>query len=75
MLGKSVHSFSSPELKACDLSDPLSSVCQSICKPFMPPLKKGAYCFATAGQMASQYVGLSVCRQSLVRSISFDPFT
>ena len=34
---------------------------------FMPPLKKGAYCFAT--------VGLSVCRPSVVRSISFDPFT
>ena len=33
----------------------------------MPPLKKGAYCFATA-------VGRSVCRPSVVRSISFDPF-
>ena len=30
----------------------------------MPPLKKGAYCFAT----------LSVCRPSIHRSISFDPF-
>ena len=34
---------------------------------FMPPLKKGANCFAT--------VGMSVCRPSVVRSISFDPFT
>ena len=37
----------------------------------MPPLKKGAYCFATVGRS----VGLSVCRPSVVRSISFDPFT
>ena len=37
----------------------------------MPPLKKGAYCFATVGR----YVGLSICRPSVVRSISFDPFT
>ena len=35
----------------------------------MPPLKKGAYCFATVGR----YVGRSVCRPSVVRSISFDP--
>ena len=34
---------------------------------FMPPLKKGAYCLAT--------VCRSVCRPSVVRSISFDPFT
>ena len=38
---------------------------------FMPPLKKGAYCFATVGRS----VGLWVCRPSVVRSISFDPFT
>ena len=38
---------------------------------FMPPLKKGAYCFATVGR----YVGRSVCRPSVVRSISLDPFT
>ena len=37
----------------------------------MPPLKKGAYCFATVGQS----VGMSVCRQSVVHSISFDPST
>ena len=36
-----------------------------------PPLKKGAYCFATVGQS----VGMLVCILSLVRSISFDPFT
>ena len=35
----------------------------------MPPLKKEAYCFATI----SRYVGRSV--PSVVRSISFDPFT
>ena len=34
---------------------------------FMPPLKKGAYCFATVRQL--------VCRPSVVPSISFDPFT
>ena len=33
----------------------------------MLPLKKRVYCFAT--------VGRSVCRPSVVRSISFDPFT
>ena len=33
---------------------------------FYAPLKEGAYCFAT--------VSRSVCRPSLVRSISFDPF-
>ena len=38
---------------------------------FMPPLKKGVYCFATVGWS----VGVSVCRPSVVRSISFDPFT
>ena len=46
---------------------------------FMPPLKKGAYCFATVsrsvGMSVGRYVCLSVCRPSLVRSISFDPFT
>ena len=36
----------------------------------MPPLKKGAYCFATVGMS----VGRSVCRLSVVRSKSFDPF-
>ena len=41
----------------------------------MPPLRKGAYCFATVGRSVGRYVGLSVCRPSLVRSISFDPFT
>ena len=34
---------------------------------FYTPLKMGAYCFAT--------VGRSVCRPSVVRTISFDPFT
>ena len=38
---------------------------------FMPPLKKGAYCFATVGRSVS----LLVCRPSVFRSISFDPFT
>ena len=38
---------------------------------FMPPLKKGAYCFATV----SQSVFLSACRPSVVCSISFDHFT
>ena len=50
---------------------------------FMPPLKKGAYCFATVGRLVGRSVGmsvglsvgLSVCRPSVVRSISFDPFT
>ena len=50
---------------------------------FMPPLKKGAYCFATVGRSVGRSVGmsvgmsvgLSVCRPSVVRSISFDPFT
>ena len=37
----------------------------------MAPLKKGVYCFATVGVS----VGVSVCRPSVVRSISFDPFT
>ena len=52
-----------------------------------PPLKKGAYCFATVGRSywptdsckticpLFRSVGLSVCRPSVVRSISFDPFT
>ena len=50
---------------------------------FMPPLKKGAYCFATVGRSVGRLVGrsvgmlvgLSVCRPSVFRSISFDPFT
>ena len=37
----------------------------------MPPLKKGAYCFASVGR----YVGWSVCRPNVVCSMSFDPFT
>ena len=41
----------------------------------MPPLKKGAYCFATVGRSVDMVFGLSVCRLSVVRSISFDPFT
>ena len=41
----------------------------------MPPLKKVAYCFATVGRSVGRYVGLSVCRPSVVLSISFDPFT
>ena len=46
-------------------------LCYSKIKIFMPPLKNGAYCFATVGR----YVSLSVCRPSVVNSISFDPFT
>ena len=38
----------------------------------MPPLKKGAYCLQLS---VCRSVGLSVCRPSVVRSISFDPFT
>ena len=38
---------------------------------FYAPLKKGVYCFATVGWS----VGVSVCRPSVVRSLSFDPFT
>ena len=45
------------------------------CFLFMPPLKKGAYCFATVGQSVCRSVGLSVCRPSVVHSISFDPLT
>ena len=29
---------------------------------FMPPLKKGAYCFATVGRSVGWSVGMSVCR-------------
>ena len=39
---------------------------------FMPPLKKGAYCFATVGRYVGRSVDLSVFRPSVVRSISFD---
>ena len=35
---------------------------------FMPPLKKGAYCFTTVGRLVGQSVGLSVGR-SVCRSI------
>ena len=35
---------------------------------FMPPLKKGAYCFATFYRSVCRLVGV-------IRSISFDPFT
>ena len=41
---------------------------------FMPPLKKGTYCFATVGR----WVGMSVCwsvDQVFSAKISFDPFT
>ena len=38
---------------------------------FYAPLEKGGILFGTVGR----YVGLSVCRPSVVRSISFDPFT
>ena len=41
----------------------------------MPPLKKGAYCFATVDRYVGRYVGRLVCWPSVVRSISFDPFT
>ena len=62
------------------LCPPLKLFCfsLSVCRPtfvfssiFMPPLKKGAYCFATVGRS----VCLSVCGPSVVRLISFDPFT
>ena len=38
---------------------------------------KGAYCFANVGRYmyVGRYVGQSICRPSVVRSISFDPFT
>ena len=41
---------------------------------FMPPLKKGAYCFATVGRYVgrSVYLSVPVFRPSVVRSISFD---
>ena len=42
---------------------------------FMPPLKKGAYCFATVDRSVGRSVSMSICRPSVVRSISFDPFT
>ena len=38
---------------------------------YAPLLKKGAYCFDTV----CWSVGWSVCKASVVRSISFDPFT
>ena len=38
---------------------------------FGPPWKKWAYCFATVGWSVCR----SVCRPSVVRSISVDPFT
>ena len=37
----------------------------------MAPFKKGPYCFATV----CRWVCRSVCRPSVFRSISFDPFT
>ena len=40
------------------------------CLISMPPLKKGAYCFATIGRS----VGMSVCRPGVVQSISFDQY-
>ena len=43
----------------------------SIFKCPLPP-EKGAYCFETVGHW---YVGLSICRPSVARSISFDPIT
>ena len=42
---------------------------------FLPPMNRGPYCFATVGLSVCRYVGLSVCRPSVVRSISFDLFT
>ena len=39
-----------------------------LCPPYMP-------CFATVGRSVGRYVRRSVCRPSVVRSISFDPFT
>ena len=51
-------------------------ICIYICPIFMPPPpEKGAYCFATAGRYVGRSVSRSVCRPSVVRSISFDPFT
>ena len=41
----------------------------------MPPLKKGGYCFATVGLSVSRSLCMLVCRPTVVRSISFDPFT
>ena len=43
-------------------------------KDFYAPLEKGGILFCN-GRSVGRYVGLSVCRPSLVRSISFDPFT
>ena len=45
--------------------------------PPPPPFFKGAYCFATVGRSVGtcMSVSLSVCRPSVVHSISFDPFT
>ena len=41
----------------------------------MSPLKKGAHCFATVGWLVCRSVCRWVCKPSVVRSISFDPFT
>ena len=49
--------------------------CASSIHIFMPPpLEKGGISFCNC-RSVGRYVGLSVCRPSVVRSISIDPFT